>query len=274
MGKVVSTRVGDRTLQGSRQSTRGNVQVAAVSESGNENEQYPTATAVQEPTVTEGGLVQATTVTTALPQSAAEIRSTVWGERVDDDDPQPPGGNGNRARGNAPAEAGDGLTGILTLLFFGACIAIPIAAFAGAFDDDSAGLAPTAFPTPTPVDVLVCPVVFDGNSQNVQVTSCDEDICGGSIEWCSVDNTSSYRLIVSVRGDYDSPAETITLTLEGQSLVRSADEQCGAELVTILDRSFTPSSSTLLLEYQNSAAVDNICLGGLSTVLNATLIQL
>lgn len=276
MGKVVSTQVGDRNME--QWNNPQQLQVATVSEGGGE-EQYPTATAVQRETTT-GGIVQATAVTTSTTRTPAQIGATVWGDPIEEEGQNPNRNNNNtnpwgNTQGQQPYY--EGLQGLFTFIFLGVCIGIPVAATIGLFDaDDSSsfsGNPPTAFPTPTPVDVFECPVLFDGNNRNVVMTSCDEDVCGGSIEWCDLNTTRSYRLILSIRGDYDALAESMDISIDGFEATVTASDQCDADFDTVLDRTFTPSTATVVLTYQNSGFVDNIC-GGLSTEMNATLVQL
>ena len=286
MGKVVSTQVGDRSAQEFGRNPYAqtqDVQVATVSESGAGTEHYPTATAIEE---TGGGFGQTATATAVPPRGTATTPTTVWGERVGAGGGTGTGWNsggaagGNRTRtagwntgGATGGNSGEGFQGLFTLLFLGVCIGVPIAASAGAFDGGSSTPSPTPFPSSVPADVVVCPTTFDGNSKNELLTSCDFDGCGGSIEWCGLNDLASYRLIVSVKGDHDAVSESVTINFGGFVDVGSAGVQCGSSFVEVSDRTSTSSGGILLMTYQNTFSVDNLC-GGLAMEMNATLIEL
>ena len=236
-------------------------------------QEYPTATAVGEET--QGGLVQATTVTTEAPRTAEEIRATVWGEQVDEgrDNPNNTTNNGwgQGAFGGSQA-TNEACQGFVSMLFFAVCIGVPIAATAGAFDGPTA--APTLAPTPAPVLETVCPVNFDGNNQSVVLTGCTDDVCGGRIEWCALPS-GSYRLLIGLRGDLNSALEEVDFTFRGSDFSLNTGIQCGSNFVDVFDSTpFVHSSGTLELDYQSSAEVDNICFGDFAVEVNATLIRL
>ena len=290
MGKVVSTQVGDRSAQEFGRNPYAqtqDVQVATVSEGGAGTEHYPTATAIEE---TGGGFGQTATATAVPPRGTATTPTTVWGERVGAGSGTGTAWNsGGAAGGNRTGTAGwntggatggnsgEGFQGLFTLLFFGVCIGVPIAITSGVFDGESSTPSPTPFPSNPPSSVVVCPTVFDASNRNEVVASCGLVGCGGSIEWCGLNDATSYRLIVSVKGDYDAASESVTINFGGFAEVGSADVQCGSSFVEIFNQVATPSAGTHLMTYQNSNGVNSICSSGSSSFameMNATLIQL
>ena len=226
------------------------IQVATVTEEGGPNEKIATASTVRE----------APTATTTNP----------WHT------PAPAGGGGrgwntggvSGGVNASPAQAAS------FFIFLAACIAVPLLVVNGIFDSEFSTRSPTPFPTSPPVDVVVCPTVFDGDSKNEVLTSCGTDGCGGSIEWCGLSDATSYRLIVSVKGDYDLPGEEITVNFGGFIDVASTGVSCSSTFGQVSDRTANPTGGILLMTYLNSPSVNDICLGSLATEMNATLIQL
>lgn len=129
-------------------------------------------------------------------------------------------------------------------------------------------------PEPPPANVIICPTVFDSNNQSVVFSACNGEGCGGSIQWCGLNDASSYRLVVSARGDYERVSETITLNVSGTEVVGSPSVRCAAFFEQLLDQTVTTTGGVLLLLYQNSVDVNQRCYGeALATLLNATLIE-
>lgn len=165
---------------------------------------------------------------------------------------------------------------LLKLLFIAAAIVLPIAAAAGAFDDSLGKGPPTPFPTAFPTvlaDVRVCPTIFDSNNESFAVSMCNSAGCSGSIVWCGLDDLQSYRLAISIRGDYNGLSETMTINVDTFSDLVSGNSECGG-FKLVFSEIVNPFGGELSMVYQNSIAVDDICFGGLATELEATVTQL
>ena len=266
MGKVVSTQEGNTDAdRWAEQRQQPQVRVATVAETHDDMEgSIPVATTVQQET---------NSVETPYPRNSGRVSSIRSGV------------SSAASVRNAPTRTGvtgnsESCSNDLSKWFFRGFIVLfvmlGISAFI--FTTNVETEAPTASPTtgpPGPVDVFNCPAVFDFGNQNVSLSSCSTNGCGGSITWCGLDNARSYRLTVAVRGDYSFFTETVTITYAGFQQSGSAGSECGSSFVQIFDQTALPTGGTLVMSYQNSGAVSAICAGGtLASEVLATLIEL
>ena len=251
MGGLLTKKVGDRMAE---QEQAHDAQLATMAGGQYDQGHYPTATAVSED---QGNTSYVTAERTWMGGNAEEGLPT---SNAYENQYQ----NTSSNDGEDCVEQAKGW--FYTLIFIGAFVGISVAA--SLEEEPSAGGIP-------PANVVVCPTVFDAVNQSVVLSACARDGCGGSIEWCGLNDAGSYRLIVSASGDYDSLAETVTLNVSGTSSVVSPSVQCGSTLEQILDQVVVSTAGVLLLTYQNSENVDNLCTDpDVATFLNATLIEL
>ena len=264
------------------------IQLATVAETQEELGQVPTATAI------------ATAITTNIPQATAvtNVQNPIWGEQVQGLPPvEPPPltyqgdpGQGHNTNGNGNNECSDEAKETMCnyfigLLLFGVVIGVAVGVTYGFDSSSSSRGSPTPFPTrspPTPfptirpvfiapANAVACPAVFVGGT-NTTLSSCTVSGCGGSVQWCGLNDTKVYNLLVQVRGDYDLLSETITLEFDGNSVETSALIQCSSIFETVLNQGVGSSGGELLLTYQTSPSVTAICSDNVfATELRATL---
>ena len=137
---------------------------------------------------------------------------------------------------------------------------------------------PTPSPTVSPTFVNNCPAVFSGGKMET-ITGCESFFCNsGTVRWCGLNDVSSYRLLVSVRGDLDGFGETITINSGAFSEVAGGDGSiafCDSSFVSVFDQTLSPSAGVILMDYTLSSSVSLVCdANTVSARLNVTLVEL
>ena len=271
----------DATLHGLEEG----LQVATLTETREEVEQVP----------------EAPTISTNIPR-ATVVRSTtsveefaVWGEQVRGLPPVQPvplifPGHRNKCCPLTSAEADrryqTAICLVLLIVLGAICSAIYAIVESASLFASNAKRSPTQLPTFTPTrlpttagplipraNVLVCPPIFVGGL-NSTLTACKFSGCGGSIEWCGLNASKRYELVVDVRGDFDLAQETVTVTFNGNSTVGSASTQCSENFERVINQEVDVRGGDFKLTYQTSSSVTPVCGENVfSAELRATLIQ-
>lgn len=257
MGGVFSHKVGDRSAQVYGQSPFeediNNPPTARVVQAGSTGHAYESALPV--PTASQR-VEQGNTILQA--QVTQPVLATTWVTRrttANSQNATPPAaiyGTGGLDDSNKQMQKAVCFFVVVGVIF-GSIFYLNNAAFFNSTEDPEKGRNNT----------IVCPVTFDGNSTNTILTSCENDGCGGSIEWCSLDDSKRYILRVAVRGDYGKFRQTIRFYLNEDYFgrFRPITGQCRSFFTDVLLRTVRSSSGILKLEYDNAPEVQSTCDG-------------
>ena len=155
------------------------------------------------------------------------------------------------------------VAGIMFIVFIGAIV---IAVQESATSGDATGHSgPTKSPTRSPTDVLKCPARFGVFFGEVRATfsiiQCRTEGCGGSLEWCGLDNARQYRVEVKLFADHRVFGRNTTFELDGNfTEVWLGGPTC--RFGQVLNQTVFPTDGNIILYYKNSPLVTPSCGGG------------
>lgn len=161
----------------------------------------------------------------------------------------------------------------ISVTFWGIVVVIVLAAL-GVFTDATPTASPTVQPTSDPSAVVVCPPVFTNDVVEANV-DCRSQGCGGSIEWCGLDDARNYSLLVEINGHYAEVGSNVTLNIFGNRTVTIEKTTLFSCIIfaQVFDDIIRPTGGTLLLTFDNNDLVNPVCFGASSRV-QTTLTQL
>lgn len=277
MGKVLSTHLGDRKLNACKRTPPTEsleVQVVKVGENGKGivKEQYATATTVNvqtslDSTATKVYNASLQSTAQSTPMETAVSTTTVSHTTATSWKPSDIHGRAN---------SDEQITHLVcAFVFIGLCICLGVAAMKSEIWNSSFNSlgSPTPFPTTAGADTFICPTVFDVKGMNMAESACAVVGCSGFIEWCGLNDSQAYQLIVSVRGDYDFHDEFITVIVNGTLTKGTATQQCG-KFQEIFNLPVWSSEGSIRLSYVNTVEVDPICFTKTASELKAILFEL